>query len=279
MGGKETKPVQMSEVEANSNTEIVKPIGTEVVPTHNTPSDEVLQHLLGVNFNSTIDQKIEPVYLILFLKEIGTIVLGEDNFPSDIVFHIASFLVCNKFTHESDFDTNGILYWLGTFQNTTTYQHPFDIGLVSINPPSFYCGTPRQAFSYEMPMFQNWLERPIPHSWAEIEFLYHSVLPTAYTIRHGYPIRGHALRNWEFQARNPSEPWETLLEHVNDCTIPGNSMSDTATFKLPEGKQKQYSIFRIFRTGETSDDSPYLMMSGFEIYGYLFSERRFGKFC
>jgi len=213
----------------------------------------------------------ESVYMILFLKEIGNIMFGEYTFPLDIVFYIASILVHRNFVYEKDFDENGILYWLGTFQKTAPYQHPCDIGLAIVSPLKFYCGTTKQAFSHNMPVAQNWLEKGVPHSWAEIELLHNTIIPTAYTLRHGYPIKGHAMRHWNFEARNPDEDWEILLEHRNDESIPGNDMNDTATFFLPPRKKmKQYSIFRIYQTGETVDYSPYLMMAGFEIYGYLF---------
>jgi hypothetical protein len=217
------------------------------------------------------DHAFENIYMIIFLKEIGNKFFGYGNFPSDIVFHIVSFLLHRSFVYEKDFDDNGILFWLGTFQKTAVYQHPLDIGLVKVNPPKFYCGTTKQAFSHEMPPAQNWLEKGVPNSWAEIEFLHHTIIPTAYTLRHGYPIKGHALRHWNFEGRNPNEEWEILLEHRDDTSIPGNDMNDTATFFLPFKKNmKQYSIFRIYQVAETADRSPYLMMAGFEIYGYLF---------
>jgi hypothetical protein len=217
------------------------------------------------------DHAFENIYMIIFLKEIGNKFFGYGNFPSDIVFHIVSFLLHRSFVYEKDFDENGILFWLGTFQKTAPYQHPLDIGLVKVNPLKFYCGTTKQAFSHEMPISQNWNEKGVPNSWAEIEFLHHTVIPTAYTLRHGYPIKGHAMRHWNFEARNPNEEWEILLEHRDDTSIPGNDMNDTATFFLPFKKNmKQYSIFRIYQTGETADRSPYLMLAGFEIYGYLF---------
>jgi hypothetical protein len=217
------------------------------------------------------DYTCESVYMILFLKEIGNNLFGEQNFPYDIVFHIASILLHRNFRYEKDFDENGILFWLGTFQKTAPYQHPCDIGLAKVNPLKFYCGTTKQAFSHEMPPAQNWLERGVPNSWAEIEFFHNTIIPTAYTLRHGYPIKGHAIRHWNFEARNPNEEWEILREHRNDTSIPGNDMNDTATFFLPPTKtMKQYSIFRIYQVAETENNSPYLMMAGFELYGYLF---------
>jgi len=217
------------------------------------------------------DHKCEGVYMIMFLKEIGDIVLGPHNFPSDIVFHIVSILFNRCFTYEKDFDQNGIMYWLGSFEKTAPYQHPCEIGLAKVAPAKFYCGTTKQAFSHNMPLAQNWLEKGVPNSWAEIEFLHNTIIPTAYTLRHGYPIKGHAIRHWNFEARNPNEEWEILREHRDDTSIPGNDMNDTATFFLPPTKKmKQYSIFRIYQVGETENNSPYLMMAGFEIYGYLF---------
>jgi len=217
------------------------------------------------------DHTCENVNMILFLKEIGLQLFGPQNFPSDIVFHIVSILIHRCFTYEKDFDENGILFWLGTFEKTSPYQHPCDIGLAKVAPAKFYCGTTKQAFSHTMPISQNWLEKGVPNSWAEFELLHHTIIPTAYTLRHGYPIKGHAIRHWNFEARNPNEEWEILSEHRNDTSIPGNDMNDTATFFLPQTKaMKQYSIFRIYQVGETENNSPYLMMAGFEIYGYLF---------
>jgi E3 ubiquitin-protein ligase HECTD1 len=212
---------------------------------------------------------------ILALHQFGRLTFG--HFPDDIVHHIMSFVICRlTFSYAHDFDDNGILYYLGTQQYKTPYEHPETLNQVKIRPDKFYCGTPQQAFSHNMPKEQNWLEKAQPDSFMEIEFLNYAVMPSAYTIRHGYPIRGHAIRNWRFEAKISRDDleWVVLRHHKNDTTIQGIDMNETATFFLPEeplvqNKNKYFKIFRIYQDGQTESNSCYLMISGFELYGHL----------
>jgi len=219
-------------------------------------------------------QKTCELY-ILVLRKFGA--RNFDNFPNDVVRHIMSFVICRlTFTYSHDFDDNGILYYLGTQLYKMPYQNPESLNLVKIQPEKFYCGTPQQAFSHEMPREQNWLEKPPPNSFMEIEFLNYSIMPTAYTIRHGYPLLGHAIRNWRFEAKesHDDKSWTVLNHHKNDTKLKGTNLTETATFFVPdenhlENRDLYFKIFRIYQDGMTDTNSTYLMISGFEIYGHL----------
>jgi len=222
-----------------------------------------------------VDFQSDCEFYILVLRK-----FGRDNychFPDDIVRHIMSFVMLRQsFTYSYDFDENGILYYLGTSQLKMPYVHPETLNLVKIQPQKFYCGTPQQAFSHNKPTEQNWLEKPVPNSYMEIEFLEHSVMPTAYTIRHGYPLKGHAIRNWRFEAKKSQDDldWIILNHHKNDTKLQGLDMSDTATFFIPDHLGVYFKIFRIYQDGLTESNSCYLMISGFEIYGHLLYDHK-----
>eukprot|EP01118_Nematostelium_gracile_P016121 TRINITY_DN6606_c0_g1_i1.p1 TRINITY_DN6606_c0_g1~~TRINITY_DN6606_c0_g1_i1.p1 ORF type:complete len:426 (-),score=90.71 TRINITY_DN6606_c0_g1_i1:15-1292(-) len=99
----------------------------------------------------------------------------------------------------------------------------------------------------------------------------------------GYPKgckTGLKVLYWR-RATNNQDPmedpyWETISEHKNDPSLDSEFASHTFTVKLPPGTS--YRAFRIIQTGKNKyappksqkdDWSDVLVVSGFEIYGYL----------
>ena len=65
------------------------------------------------------------------------------------------------------------------------------------------------------------------------------LLPTHYSIRHGYNNGGHRLQSWVFEASADGDVWRTLREHSNDAELRDESFASASwelavpTWKLP----------------------------------------------
>jgi hypothetical protein len=209
-----------------------------------------------------------------------------DFFPMDVSKYIIFFILREGIwfdQFEYNFDKNGILYYLGCDEGKEAdYVHPQTLGFVSCTPVNIFQGTTQQAFShrYDPGLVQNWCYKGYNQNgptdqtkelFMAIQFNKHSVVPTRYTIRHGYP-GGHALRNWNFEGSNNGEEWFLISEHIEDESLSDASLASSASFEIP-GHTESYSHFRIFVTGKSSGGSTYLMMAGFELYGCLRYEK------
>jgi hypothetical protein len=97
-----------------------------------------------------------------------------------------------------------------------------------------------------------------------------SLIVNYYTLRHGGNSKGDALRNWTLQASNDGKSWVVLRRHVNDMSLNGPFAS--ASWPL-ESKQK-FAYFRVLQTGRNSSHTNFLSLSGFELYGALYTNKK-----
>lgn len=111
-----------------------------------------------------------------------------------------------------------------------------------------------------------------------------TLVPHYYTIRHGGTYlsincdpsgnsKADALRNWTLQGSNDGKNWVLLRRHVNETAL--NSNFATASFEIPSCSQS-FRHFRILQTGHNSSGNNFLSISGFELYGFLYEEKKDG---
>eukprot|EP00794_Sanderia_malayensis_P020162 gene20162-22137_t len=176
------------------------------------------------------------------------------------------------FNYESDFDANGIVYWVGTnARSFDDWINPAQYGLMvvaSSDGRGLPYGKPDDVLSREAAAL-NCHTRDDKNSWFIIDAgLW--ITPTAYTLRHARGYGRSALRNWTFQGSKEGQTWTTLFTHTNDASL--NEPGSTATWVIDspstsEGDQA-WRMFRIQQTGpNASGQTHYLSLSGFEIYG------------
>lgn len=167
-----------------------------------------------------------------------------------------------KFT--GSFDTNGILYFLGTNFSTESYEHPSKRGFVRCSRSSDSTGSADGMFGWIQT--QNSTQN-VPSSWAMISFLNHEIAPLHYSIMNS---RGsmHSPRNWKLQALDKNGQWIDLATHSQDATLqyPKQPFVYRA---IVDPTRQLYSSFRVLQTGLDACDSNSLAMGGFEIYGFL----------
>lgn len=170
--------------------------------------------------------------------------------------------VNTKFT--GSFDTNGILYFLGTNFGTESYEHPAKRGLVRCSRSSEGTGTADGMFGWIQT--QNSTQN-VPASWATISFVNHEIAPLHYSILNS---RGsaHSPRNWKLQALDKNGHWIDLATHVQDSTLQ-HPKQPFVYRSIADPTRQLYSSFRVLQTGLDACDSNSLAMGGFEIYGFL----------
>jgi hypothetical protein len=173
------------------------------------------------------------------------------------------------FDYGSDFDTQGILYYLGSQGNTKDWINPVDLGLIQLTCTAIKQDSePLKCFIGRSPGRGVLVDRL--NSWFCVDFLGFSVVPTHYTLRHYSSKDSHSLRTWQLQGSNDFFNWNTLFDHIDDDSL--QERNSTKTWKLPQNQitQQSYRLFRVILLGLNSSNYYYnVCCAGFEIYGKL----------
>lgn len=174
-----------------------------------------------------------------------------------------SFTGGKEFTYASDWDENGLLYFMGTnFGTEEQWQNPHDLKLVIVKMESIaYSAPPAAAVSRTKARLRT-KQRHNP--WMKLDIgMNRHFIPNRYTIRHG----GHAdeapLRNWVLEGSKNDKQWTSLKTHENDEALKGEYGS--ASWEV-EGVTEGYRFFRI---KDMTKHPVQLTIGGFELYGKL----------
>jgi len=182
--------------------------------------------------------------------------------PPDIALEILRFAVLHllQFRHESDFDTNGLIYYLGTQRNTQEWVNPAKdcrrspdgnsitgsllipiVSAVASGNPKVVCER-GGAGGYTT---------PVPNSFLGVDLgVSTNVLlsPSHYTFStrsHGGTPR--AIRNWEFQGSRDGINWVLIRKHTDDASLE-DVRGASHTWEV-DSLGHFYRAFRIVQTG------------------------------
>jgi E3 ubiquitin-protein ligase HECTD1 len=178
------------------------------------------------------------------------------------------------FVYESDFDPNGLLYWLGTNGKTTAYVNPHTSGKVVVTASSVAAlprpiasiaenGTLEGFIGHAQPGGGHGTQRE-PMSFVAVQ-LPLPVVVTRYTLRHGWGSGDFRLQNWNFEGSNDGVEWVVLHQHVNDQSLAARAYSTASWDVNPDSLA--FSHFRILQNGKNSSGFDELDMGGLELYG------------
>ncbi|CAI4227539.1 unnamed protein product [Auanema sp. JU1783] len=175
-----------------------------------------------------------------------------------------------KFNYTSDFDEEGILYWLGTNGKTSSEW----VNPASVNIVQCFCSDQRQPFGKPADILSR-DGNPINCHTSDdknANFLIDlgvNIYPSAYTLRHARGYGRSALRNWLLQASKDKNVWDVLVAHADDSSL--SDPGSTATWPIEDDRKKgPYRYIRISQNGKNSSGQTYyLSLSGFEIYGEI----------
>jgi len=179
--------------------------------------------------------------------------------------------VSQVFKYQFDFDTNGILYYIGTHGNKDPWSNPAKSGLVKVTSSGILHDSVDETAVVGREVVRC-VTKADPNAWFAVDFVDKWVAPTHYTIRHYSSWDTECLRSWKFEASNDGgKSWLTLREHTNDESL--NAMGAAHTWPITSPlAEVGYQMFRIKMTGPNSNQHLYLALSGLELYGTLSSK-------
>ncbi|KAK2190392.1 hypothetical protein NP493_82g04009 [Ridgeia piscesae] len=174
------------------------------------------------------------------------------------------------FTHERDFDENGLIYWIGTNARTAyEWVNPAQYGLVVVTSSegkNLPYGKLEDILSREASAL-NCHTNDDKRAWFAID-LGVWIIPSSYTLRHARGYGRSALRSWQLQASKDGQTWVTLMNHTDDTSL--NEPGSTATWPIESRPEESggWRHIRLQQTGKNaSGQTHYLSLSGLEIYG------------
>jgi E3 ubiquitin-protein ligase HECTD1 len=220
------------------NTEIIKPLQVK--------DSTVFNEWIDIDIQTSITVDVEDLFskLSLIMQQ-----------PKTITF---------KYT--TDYDNQGIVYWLGTKRGTSEWINPHQLESVAITAyPGLYEG------SLDMFVSNQTTTRSYTHDDQNAHVVFDfrpskvQIRPSAYTL--GYASCSTYPRNWILQGSNDGSTWTTIKTHVADSGLDNDSYSHTWRI---DGVQERYSMFKIKITGQTAHNNYYLVFCGLEMYGDVY---------
>lgn len=109
-----------------------------------------------------------------------------------------------------DFNTNGLIYYLGTKRRTVL------LGLVSVTCCGLVHDSQPVHYFIRRETFRT---IPMKHAWFVIDFHSYAICTSHYTLRHYSSWDTEALRNWKIEGGNDGINWYILREHHNDTSL------------------------------------------------------------
>ena len=187
-----------------------------------------------------------------------------------------------KFKYKSDFDTNGALYYIGTYGLVRKYQNPHDLKLVKAFGSSLLSGYYSDFVGREI---VNLCTENEENSFFGVDLgPNRNLLPTLYSIRNR-DSSSNVLLNWNLQGSNDKINFAILDKRIfNYDNNNNNSINKykkyrhllkepktTSTWGISKNiKEKYPNGFRYFllkQIGKNSSGNYNLAISGFELYG------------
>eukprot|EP01133_Synstelium_polycarpum_P014597 gene14597-17258_t len=180
--------------------------------------------------------------------------------------------LCRVRTGVSDFtfsmpgDTNGIMYFLGTLEDTDEYDSPVLRKMVKVTSSPMSIGYPA-PFVARTPT--NMYTDKIDQSYFSVDIGQRFVVcPTYYSMRYAGDSQGSiyaAPRNWRLLGSLDGNEWSVLSDHVDDMSLKeGYSIAS-----WPIHAVHSYRHLRIQMTGPNQREGNELCVCCFEVYGRL----------
>ena len=181
------------------------------------------------------------------------------------ITHIICAFHGREFVYESDYDGNGVVYWVGTKYGTEKeWQNPWKRGLIKIKSTEWDYGGAEDMVANEA---CNTLSMNNFGAWVSIEFDNKLMIqPTKYTLSHYLYYDGCYLRSWVFEGSIDGAEWTVIRDHSDDESLNGQGQSHS--WDTPNAEQ-YFNRFRVRMTGEDSDGRWYLAAHALEIYGFV----------
>ena len=171
-----------------------------------------------------------------------------------------------EFEYESDFDENGLLFYLGTNGNTQPYVNPHVSGNVIVKTSVLKenCKNPYQFASRKL---KENITKSHPESFMMINLIDVRIKVTCYTIGHVSDNENeNCLRSWDLEASHDGRAWITIDSQKNNTLL--SQTNDSKTFNINNKKLEYFQYFKLVLTGPNSSNNNCLSCAGIELYGF-----------
>ena len=170
--------------------------------------------------------------------------------------NICDIIIPKIFRYQSDFDNNGIIYWLGTNKGRNSeWVNPVGLNLIKIDSSQMGGGKAQYFVEHSNISRSNWTNETSndKDNYFMIDFGNYSILPIKYSLRHHNESGGY-LRNWELKGSTKSDTyWHSIKKHIDDTSI--NNAHGTSSWDIDTNTY--YSKFKIQLTREPEPPRQY----------------------
>ena len=226
----------------------------------NTDSSLILFNINKTNYKyrfENLETNKKYIYKLCLYKE--------DRFIKVFDQTLLQFHTDKHFKYSSDYDMNGICYFLGTNSGKTEWRNPAKLNKIKLKSSGWLWGsindtlerTPKYSYSSS-----------IKNSWISFDFGSEMLIkPTKYTLRH-YTYDWGYIINWNFLGSLDGISWEIIKKHENHKS-PFTEPRQSITFTI-SGCNQYYQHFKIQMTGKNSNGYGWsICVNGFEVYGFV----------
>jgi E3 ubiquitin-protein ligase HECTD1 len=165
-----------------------------------------------------------------------------------------------EFFYSKDYDTQGILYYLGTNRGLEEYHNPHLRGVVTASASSFQNSTIDQFVDRMENARSRLYTDDIPKQYFMVDFHNVMVQPTHYTLSHdgsdNVPI------NWSVLGSTDGVTWTLLKCHSKDM-----SLCSERSHTWPITADDYYSKFKFLHADKNESDLWYFIIDRLEMYG------------
>lgn len=170
------------------------------------------------------------------------------------------------FNHASDFDENGVFYYLGSCGKTQKWSNPADSGYLIVSSSGIMADSTPLSTVVGRELVRC-VTKPVRNAWILFDLTDMYLELSAYTLKHYSSWDTECLRNWVLEGSNDGVNWDTIKQHNNDQGL--NKKGGTFTWTI-DAQGRRYRMFRMLQTGVNSNNHFYLAISGCEMYGSLY---------
>ncbi|CAF0935438.1 unnamed protein product [Didymodactylos carnosus] len=181
-------------------------------------------------------------------------------------------LLKDRLYYESDFDTNGIIYWIGTNENPSSnvYINPAVSGKIAITQSSHFSNVDTTSTLVDREQGDSWTGGEKMNGWIQFDFKNYRIKPSKYCIRNSYIYDSYFLRTWNLLGSNDELNWTIIKEHVDDSTV-SQVMNGTTSWDIDEQRLHPFKFLRLVINGPLSHHGFITMgFGGFEVWGTIY---------
>ncbi|MEH2448938.1 MAG: hypothetical protein V7K18_25080 [Nostoc sp.] len=177
---------------------------------------------------------------------------------------VPSALPVTKLYYESNGDSKGLFYYLGTVGKTQPWANPTSKGL-TIQASTTGSGSVQSIVNRDESEFYT---NNIPSSWVSFNIGTSKLKCNCYSIR-ARNNTAYYIRNWKLQGSDDGSTWIDLDTQTNNTTLANASQ----WISIPiNNASAAYSWFRVLNYGLDSEGHNYFTLGEVELYGEYFEQ-------